>query len=143
MVVLFGPKPELPGLAFFSCKFAHLPEAALTHFALCVGQHSLAVATVGEPIAFVNVPARPCKDSEPAHVASLPLTIITLCFECVATINCNLPRKKALSMILALLPFAGVSTLSLVKDQVAKRVCLAFKEVAKIDLFDFLWQADN
>lgn len=41
-------------------------------------------------------------------------------------------------MVLAIFPFAGVPAQSLIKDQIAERLSLAFQKVAEIYLLNFL-----
>lgn len=139
MVIIWSESRFAAG-CFLSYKLAHLPEASLPHSGFCITQFAESVSSVGEPLAFIHIAARPCEDSEAAHIAGLPLPVITLVLEVTGVlVNWDHPSKQTLTVVLSFLPLSSVASLSLIKDEVPKRFSLPFLEVPEINLFDLLF----
>jgi len=102
------------------------------------------VPPVGQPLTLVDITTRPLEDSEAAHVAELPLAVVDLCLEFALyslaslRLNRDLSLKEPLTVVLAVLPLTGISSKTLVKDQVTKSVSFSLLKVAKVNLLDRL-----
>lgn len=121
-MVIIGPESKLVPCVVLSDEFAHLPESPLSDLSFCVSQLAKSVASVCEPLTLVNISARPGKNAKAAHIACLPLTIITLGSKLnvvrkdIVFILSDLSCKQALAVVLSVLPLSSVATQSLIED---------------------------